>query len=630
MIPKSVFPDWQAFTPEFAAAELPRLLEKTEKAVAALEASAPADYEHLIGHLNDATRDLWRTWGGVSHMLGVMNAEPWRKLEEAWQPKIVAFSLRVGQSRPIYAAAKCLLAQETDPTRHRILAKMVESAERAGVGLKGAQRDRFNEIQAQLAKLGSDFHNAVIDATAAFSYEKDGKKYTIDDAAYVETMKHCADREVRERLCRARATRAPENAARINEILKLRAEQAKLLGFADYAALSLSSKCAPSADAVFGMIDRLDAATAKIAAREEAELTKTFNDLGFAGAPQPWDQSFCAERLRERRYAYSEEELKRHFELGDVVKGLFTMTNVLFGVTVEEVVGAEKPSVWHPDVRFFRVKEGSRTIAHFYFDPFVRTGLKSGGAWMNEFRNLSYRTGTGGVELPLAVIVTNFPLRDKDGRCLLPFRDVETVFHEFGHALQQMLTRVEEEDAAGINLVEWDAVEVASQFMENWCLSDRTGLTVPADLKAKVRAAKNFRAATGCRRQLAFAKTDMLLHCGAPTDDPDRVKAEQFAHFGMPTVEGDKFLCAFGHIFAGGYAAGYYGYKWAEVMSADCYGAFEEAGLSDDAAVKRLGRKYRETILALGGSRSALEVFRKFRGRNPEIAALLRQQGMAE
>ena len=628
MISRTVFPDWQAFTPEFAAAELPRLLDRTEKAVAALEASAPADYESLVGRMDDVTRDLWRLWGGVSHMLGVMNADAWRKLEEAWQPKVVAFSLRVGQSAALYAAARNVLAQETDPTRHRILEKMVEGAERAGVGLAGAARARFNEIQARLAKLGSDFHNAVIDATAAFSYEKDGKKYTIDDAAYVETMKHCADREVRERLCRARAARAPENAARIGEILKLRAEMAKLLGYADYAALSLASKSAPSAAAVFAMIDRLDAATREIAVREEKELAAVFADLGFAGAVQPWDQSFCAERLRERRYAYSEDELKRHFELGDVLKGLFTMANVLFGVTVEEVVGAEKPSVWHADVRFFRVLEEGRAIAHFYFDPFVRRGLKSGGAWMNEFRNLSHRAGRDGAELPLAVIVTNFPARDGDGRCLLPFREVETLFHEFGHALQQMLTRVTEEDAAGINLVEWDAVEVASQFMENWCLNDRTGLTVPAELKAKVRAAKNFRAATACRRQLAFAKTDMLLHSGAPTDDPDRVKAEQFAHFGMPTVEGDRFLCSFGHIFAGSYAAGYYGYKWAEVMSADCYGAFEEAGLADDAAVRRLGRKYRETILALGGSRSALEVFRLFRGRDPEIAALLRQQGM--
>ena len=341
----------------------------------------------------------------------------------------------------------------------------------------------------------------------------------------------------------------------------------------------------------------------------------------------PWDLAYAAERLREKKYAYSEEELKKHFELEDVVKGLFRMVKFLFDVDVEEV--ADKPSVWHEDVRFFRVVEKGETIAHFYFDPFVRPGLKSGGAWMNEFRNRCRCRGVG-VEkdvTPLAVVVTNFPKKDGNGRCYLPFREVETLFHEFGHALQCMLTRVDEEEAAGINLVEWDAVEVASQFMENWCLDDRTGISVPADLKAKVRAAKNFRAATACRRQLAFAKTDVLLH-STPTPNPDTLKCEIFSHFNLPMIPEDKFLCAFTHIFAGGYAAGYYGYKWAEVMSADCYGAFEEAGLEDDEAMRRIGAKYRETILALGGSRSALEVFREFLGRDPQIKALIRQQNL--
>ena len=224
----------------------------------------------------------------------------------------------------------------------------------------------------------------------------------------------------------------------------------------------------------------------------------------------------------------------------------------------------------------------------------------------------------------------NIPLPDENGKTFLPFREVETLFHEFGHALQQMLTRIDEEDAAGINLVEWDAVEVASQFMENWCLDDRTGIQVPEELKAKVRAAKNFRAASACRRQLSFAKTDMVLHgaAGETRGTSNDVKTAIFNHFGMPMVEEDRFLCAFTHVFSGGYSAGYYGYKWAEVMSADCYGAFEEAGLADEAALKRLGAKYRETVLGLGGSISAIEVFRKFRGRDLEITAILRQQGL--
>ena len=621
------FPDWAGFTPERASAELPRLLEAAERQVAVLEAAAPASFEDFVWRLDDATRELWQCWGRVGHLLGTMNSEAWRKIEETFQPRVVMFSLRVGQSRRLYELAKGVLAKApaegSGPladTRRRILTKMVQSAELAGVGLEGARLERFNEIQQRLARLATDFQNAVIDATKAFSFEKDGKTYTIDDANYPETMKHCADREVRERLMRARSTRAPENGPRIDEILKLRQEEAELLGFADFAEKSLVTKCAPSRAAVLRMIDELDAATKAPAEAEERELGEGL---------EPWDLAYAAERLRERKYDYSEEELKRHFELADVLAGLFRIARLLFGVDVVELTGDDRPSVWHPSVRFFEVREEGRAIAHFYFDPYVRNGLKSGGAWMNEFANRR-RTADGEV-LPLAVVVTNFPEPDADGKCLLPFREVETLFHEFGHALQCMLTRVDEEDAAGINLVEWDAVEVASQFMENWCLDDRTGIEVPAALKAKVRAAKNFRAATACRRQLAFAKTDLLLHSGpasraVPT--PQALKEEVFRHFGLRTVDGDVFLCSFGHIFAGGYAAGYYGYKWAEVMSADCYGAFEEAGLGDRARVEELGRRYRDTVLALGGSLSAIDVFRRFRGRDPEIDALLRQQGL--
>ena len=655
------FPDWAGFTPEFVAAELPRLLVEAEQSVRTVESltsggdAASPLYEEFVWALDDATRGLWRCWGMVAHMLGVMNSEAWRKVEEDWQPKIVAFGLRVSQSKRLYEIAKSLLNagslsgdfsinESGESVKQRILRKMVQGAELAGVGLEGAKKERFNEIQMKLAKLGADFHNTVIDATAAFKYEKDGKTYTIDDANYPETMKHCADREVREKLYRARVARAPENELRIAEILKLRQEESEILGFKNYAEKSLATKCAPGVAAVMKMIDDLDAATVEKSKQDETDLLASTQTLENSNTQklEPWDLAYEAERLREKKYAYSEEELKKHFELEDVVKGLFRMVKFLFGVDVEEVGAAAesggstkdaRPSVWHEDVRFFAVKEEGETIANFYFDPFVRSGLKSGGAWMNEFRNRREvkveGEGEQRIETPLAVVVTNFPKKDENGKCYLPFREVETLFHEFGHALQCMLTRVDEEDAAGINLVEWDAVEVASQFMENWCLDDRTGISVPAELKAKVRAAKNFRAATACRRQLAFAKTDMGLHDGTSrTETPEQFKAKVFEHFGLPMIEGDRFLCAFTHIFAGGYAAGYYGYKWAEVMSADCFGAFEEAGLGDDAAMRRLGAKYRETVLGLGGSKSALEVFREFRGRDPEIAALLRQQDL--
>jgi len=625
----SDFPNWGAFTPAFAATELPRLLDESERSVSALESSVSDSYEDFVWKLDDATRPLWRVWGGVGHMTGVMNDDAWRKVEADFQPQMVAFSLRVGQSRRLYEQAKACLEHETDPMRRRILERQVQSAEESGVALDGEAKERFNAIAARLAQLSMDFANAVIDATAAYAFAKDGKTYTIDDANYPETMKHCADREVRENLFRARAARAPENAARIDEILALRRELAALLDFDTYADLSLATKCAPDTAAVFRMIRDLDAATIAPAAREEAELASVGTGDPARSAPsslEPWDRAYYAERLREKRYAYSETELKRFFELGDVLTGLWRMTEFLFGVQVVELTGPEKPSVWHPEVRFFAVCENGMPIAHFYFDPYVRNGLKRGGAWMNEFRNRNDRFG----QKPVAVLVTNFPTPDADGRCLLPFREVETLFHEFGHALQCMLTRIGEEDAAGINLVEWDAVEVASQFMENWCLDDRTGIVVPTELKAKVRAAKNFRAASACRRQLAFAETDLRLHgaVSEPTETPDALKTRLFAHYGVPTVPEDRFLCAFTHIFAGGYAAGYYGYKWAEVMSDDCFGAFVEAGLADDASARRLGAAYRETVLGLGGSVSALEVFRRFRGRVPDIAAHLRRQGL--
>ena len=626
------FINWNEVTPESVRAKLPALVESAEKAVAAIEKADNASYEALVWKLDDATHDLWSLWGETSHLLSVMNSDEWRKVEEEFQPAIIAFSLRVGQSKPIYEAAKKLLAVEKDATRKRILAKMCEGAEHAGVALEGAAKERFNAIQTESAKLATDFSNAVLDATKAYKFEKDGKVYTIDDANYPQTMKECADREVRENLCRARSTRAPENTARIARLLELRAELATLLGYGNFAELSLSSKCAPSVKAVFDMIDELDAATEKIAGDEAAELESLAKDpaYGIADGVKPWDQSYLSERLREKKYSYSEEELKKFFEFEDVLAGLFRMTKFLFDIDVEEVKGEEKPQVWHKDVRFFRVKENGETVAHFYLDPYVRNGLKNGGAWMNEFRNRSvrkYADGTVKTVLPLALVVLNNKVPDENGKTYMPFREVETLFHEFGHACQQMLTRIDEEDAAGINLVEWDAVEVASQFMENWCLDDRTGIVVPAELKSKVRAAKNFRAATACRRQLSFAKTDMIIH-SEKTEDANAVKTEVFRHFGMPMVEGEIFLNAFTHIFSGGYSAGYYGYKWSEVMSADCYGAFEDAGLADDAAVKATGRRYRETILALGGSESAYDVFVRFRGRRPTSEALLRQQGL--
>jgi len=671
------FPDFPAMTPAAADEALPQLLQTATARVEALERTAEPTWDGYVRALDEAQRPLYEAWGLVSHLQSVCNSEAWRKLEEKYQGDIVAFSLKVGQSARFYALAQELhaalaaapaaepAAEAQRQTRLRILAKSIRAAELAGVALPPEKRARFNAVQAELAQLANDFHNHVLDATKAFTLtladpaEVEGLSAdlraqlagpndpaqgpwtaTIEDALYVPVMKHARCRAVREKLFRARATRASvgecDNGPLIDRILALRHEMADLLGFPDYAALSLAQKCAPSVAAVEKMIAELDAAAEPVAAREREELAAFARAEGFTETLRPWDTAFWAERLRERRYAYSEEELSKYFNLPLVQKGLFALAERLFGVTVESADWTAP--VWHDDVRFFRVRDAQgEVIAHFYFDPYSRPATKSGGAWMNEFRTRA-RAADGSVTLPLAVICCNQVPPGPDGCAFMRFSEVETLFHEFGHALQHMLTRVEDEDAAGLNLIEWDAVEVASQFMENWCYDldtvsafardARTNAAIPADLLARVRAAKNFRAASAARRQLAFATVDLRLHAQPPAD-PNALKDAVFARF-MPdaTVPEDRFLQAFTHIFAGGYAAGYYGYKWSEVMSADLFGAFEEAGLGDEAAVRRLGARYRETILGLGGSRDPMAVFRTFRGRDPEVAALLRQTGL--
>ena len=652
------FPDFPAMTPAAAEEALPKLLADAKAAVDRLEKSATPTWDGFVRPLDDATRTLWYAWGLVKHFLSVLNSEGWRKVQERFQQDVVAFSLRVGQSRRFYELAKKTPADT--PVRRRILEKMVQEAELSGVALDGDRQKRFNEIMSELAKLKNDFRNHVLDATKAYSVmltkpveveglparlkaamaeggdaERGPWKAKISEDVYYPFMRHSRNRPVREALMRARCTRASsddlDNTPVIDRILALRQEEAKLLGFANYAERSLAEKCAPSTAAVHRMIDELAAASKPVQAKENAALA------AFAGGElQPWDRAYWSERQREKLYSYSEDELMQYFNFPDVLKGMFALANRLFGVTIEERAGAAP--VWHKDVRFFRIQEGGKTIAHFYIDPFSRPETKRGGAWVNRLHERDVRAD-GSVQLPLAFIVCNQAVPDASGRALMRFREVETLFHEFGHVLQHTLTRVDDAGASGTNLVDWDAVEVASQFMENWCYDARTvrtfarhvetGEPIPEALLARVRAARNYRAAGAMLGQLAFATVDLLLHEGGFAGTPNDLKNRVFADLTPgTTVSGDRYLNSFSHIFSGGYAAGYYGYKWSEVMSADCFGAFEEAGLDDEAAVRRTGRRFRETLLALGGGTDPMEVFRLFRGRAPETKALLRQTGL--
>jgi oligopeptidase A len=429
--------------------------------------------------------------------------------------------------------------------------------------------------------------------------------------------------------------------------LALRAEEADLLGYGSYAELSLASKMAPDVHAVTRLLESLRGASFDAAHEDLANLEAFAAERGAdeAGNLELWDIAFWAQRLREERYAYNEEELRPYFPLPRVLEGLFALTQRLFGVTVLPADG--QAEVWHPDVRFFRVVDGAgEELAAFFLDPYSRPGEKRGGAWMDECVGRSRRLAGAGetVRKPVAYLVCNQSPPVKGQPSLMSFDEVTTLFHEFGHGLQHMLTRVDEAMAAGIRNVEWDAVELPSQFMENWCYHPATmaelsahidtGESLPDVLFQKVLAARNYRAGSDMLRQLYFSFTDLALHHEYQPGEPggafavQRRVAERNAV--LPLLDEDRFLCSFGHIFGGGYAAGYYSYKWAEVLSADAFGAFEEAGLEDSAAVEQMGRRFRETVLALGGSRSPMEVFEAFRGREPDVKALLRHSGLAE
>ncbi|MEX0726354.1 MAG: M3 family metallopeptidase [Planctomycetaceae bacterium] len=590
-----------------------------------------------------------------------------------------------------------------NPTRQRIIEKRLLNAELAGIGLTGEKRERFNAIAQELSKISTTFSNHVLDATKAFeliltdpqdvdgmpdslkqlaaqSYndaqqdqadkeaeeksaarqskrqkphkpeqrveatpEKGPWRFTLDNPSFGPFMQHCRRSDLREKMYRAFITRASsgelDNTPLITKILTLRQEEASLLGYRNYAEISLATKMAGTVDKVQEMFETLRQASWTSGQKDLEEVAALARENGVAEKLMHWDVPFWAERLRESRYAYTDEQLRPYFPLPRVLEGLFGLVHKLFGITVTAADG-EVP-IWHRDVRFFRIAdESGEPIAAFYLDPYSRPADKRGGAWMDDC--LGRRRIDGKVRHPVAHLVCNStpPVGKKPS--LMTFREVETLFHEFGHGLQHMLTRVDEPDAAGISGVEWDAVELPSQFMENWCYHRPTlmGMTshvdtgepLPEELFEKIVASRTYRAGTMMLRQLLFGMTDMELYTtyqpgGAESVfDVERRIAEKTSV--LPVLPEDRFLCSFQHIFSGGYSAGYYSYKWAEVLSADAFAAFEEAGLDNEEAVRQMGRKFRDSILATGGSRHPLELFREFRGRDPQPQALLRQYNL--
>ena len=679
LLETGLLPAFDRIRPEHVVPAIRTLLAELDRDLGRSEAAASPTWAGAVAPVERISERLGRVWGAVGHLMGVKNGDDLRRAHEEVLADVVAFSMRLGQSRPLHVATRELREGPAfaalDPAQRRIVEALVRDAELSGVSLEGDAQLRFSAIQAELAELATRFTNNVLDASKAFFLtlttreEAEGlppsllqlaaqaARYAGDDAAtaeagpwritldgpsFVPFMQHSRRREYRERLYRAFVTRASsgehDNSDLIRRILALRAEEASLLGFASFADLSLATKMAPDVATVEAMLEQLRAAAWDPAHRDLADLAELARAEGApeATALAPWDVAYWAERLRERKYAFTDEELRPYFPLPRVLDGLFALVGRLFGVTVRAADG-EAP-VWHPDVRFFRViDESGREIAAFYLDPYSRPAEKRGGAWMDEC------VGRAPGRLPVAYLICNQvpPVEGKPS--LMTFSEVETLFHEFGHGLQHMLTRVDYPLASGIRNIEWDAVELPSQFMENWCyhrptllgLSGHfeTGAPLPEDLFAKILAARTFRAGSDMLRQVYFALVDLELHrapvageARSPEEIQRRVAARTTT---IPPLPEDRFLCSFSHVFAGGYAAGYYSYKWAEVLSADAFAAFEEAGLDDAAAVEATGRRYRETVLALGGSRHPLDVFRDFRGREPSSAALLRHAGLA-
>ena len=654
------------------------LLNTLQSDLAKLEENVTPTWTGLVEPLTEMEEKLGWSWGIVGHLMSVKNSPELREAYEKMQPEIVKFYNQLSQSKPIYEAFKALRnSNEWDnfePAQQRIIESSLRDFELSGVGLEGEAKEKFNQIQLESAELSTKFSNNVLDATKAFKLKLTNKEdvaglpdsalglmaqtakadgeenatpengpwvVTLDYPSYIPFMKYAESSELREKLYKAFISRASEgeydNKANIDRILELRKQKANLLGFDTFAELSLARKMAPSVDAVKQLHEDLRVASYDAAVKEFAELKE------FAGKDlKHWDTTYWAEKQKEAKFGFNAEELRPYFPLPRVLDGLFGLAKRIFGVTITPADG-EAP-VWNEDVRFFKVEDNGEAIAYFYLDPYSRPAEKRGGAWMNDCVGRAKMTveGKTSTRLPVAYLICN-QTPPVDGKpSLMTFGEVNTLFHEFGHGLQHMLTTIDYVGASGINNVEWDAVELPSQFMENWCY-DRptlfgmakhyeTGETLPEEYYDKLVAAKNYMSGSGMLRQLHFGITDIALHHdyepgGDLTPNELRKQIAENTTVLKPLPE-DNFLCAFGHIFAGGYAAGYYSYKWAEVLSADAFAAFEEAGLDDESAVATVGKKYRDTILSLGGSQHPMEVFKQFRGREPQTEPLLRHSGL--
>jgi oligopeptidase A len=628
--------------------------------------NATVAWDSFVAPLEDANERIGRAWGQVAHLHAVLDSPELRDAYNANLPKITQYWTELGQNQQLFEKYKQLAAspefRSLSPARKRIVENALRDFRLGGAELPAEKKARFAKIQEELARSGSRFSENLLDATKAFSIvvdetrtggippdvldaareeaEKEGKsgyKFTLHAPSYLPVMQYADDRKLRETMYRESVTRASEfgkpewdNTALVTRIVELRREQAELLGYRNYAELSLVPKMADSPQQVLAFLEDLARRARPFAEKDVAELREFARRELRLEKLEAWDVAYVSEKLRVERYAFSEQEVKQYFPEEVAVQGLFRVAETLYGIRIQP---AEAPR-WHEDVRFYEIRdtEGAM-VGQFYMDLYARD-TKRGGAWMDDA--ITRRRKGNALQTPVAYLTCNFSRPVGNRPALFTHDEVLTLFHEFGHGLHHLLTRVDDLGVAGLNGVEWDAVELPSQFMENFCWEwdvlrhmtrhIDTGAPLPRELFDKMVAAKNFQSGLAMLRQLEFAVFDMRLHAEHVPGRTaltllDEVR-RQVAVLHPPAY--NRFPNNFSHIFAGGYAAGYYSYKWAEVLSADAYSFFEEHGVLDRTS----GERFRDEILAVGGSRPAAESFRAFRGREPTVDALLRHNGM--
>ncbi|MEH8112611.1 oligopeptidase A [Aeromonas veronii] len=634
----------------------------------------PHTWDSLIAPLEEVNDRLSRIWSPVSHLNSVLNSEALREAHDACLPLLSEFQTYVGQHEGLYQAYLALSQSDDFPLLSGAQRKEIQNTLRdfrlSGIGLPAEAQQRYGEIQARLSELASRFSNNVLDATQGWHKlvadeaalaglpesvraaarqmaelkGKEGWLFTLDIPSYLPVMMYADNRELRAEMYEAFTTRASDqgpnagkwdNSAIMSELLTLRRELAQLLGFANYAELSLATKMADKTEQVVSFLTDLAAKSLPQGKAELEEIRAFAAEQHGQSELAAWDLAYYAEKLKQHKFSISDEQLRPYFPASKVVKGLFEVVKRVFGMKVRERLGID---TWHPDVRFYDIFDADDELrGSFYLDLYAREH-KQGGAWMDVCLGRRYRQD-GSLQKPVAYLTCNFngPVDGKPA--LFTHNEVVTLFHEFGHGIHHMLTRIDVAGVAGINGVAWDAVELPSQFLENWCWESEalafisghyeTGEPLPADLLEKMLTARNFQAAMQMLRQLEFALFDFRLHQEFDPANPAQLPAlldevrSQVAVMTPPAF--NRFQHSFSHIFAGGYAAGYYSYKWAEVLSADAFSRFEEEGIFNPAT----GQSFLKNILEKGGSKEPMELFRAFRGREPKVDALLRHSGIA-